>query len=386
MLTLHSRTMRGCALAITASLWLCGDADAQAVGPEASGAPETRHTTAYTAAFDAWRAANNPQTVILVVGRGGNPVFARAHNTDADGPSFIGSMSKAVTAACVATLIRDGNLSFATPIREALAGFFRSHGHPLDPRFEDATIEQLLTHRSGLHDNGPGDPWSGILRERIAQHLMDAGSPEPLLVAYLGRNMLAAAPGGPFAYSNFGYLVLTAVIEERSGRPFEDYCRDKVFTPLGLASARLNPEWRIFGGAAGWYMTGADYLRFYEIFDPAHPFLGDTVKSWIDAARGRRGQTPNQAPNEWWYSLGVFTSARDGRWSVRHGGLLQSTGHDGQGRPVAAFINSRASRTPSGTGIFIAVRPQPGARGVDDRVLDLHREIARIAAAQRHSP
>jgi CubicO group peptidase (beta-lactamase class C family) len=168
------------------------------------------------------------------------------------------------------------------------------------------------------------------------------------------------------------------VIEERSGRPFEDYCRDKVFSPLGLASAQLNPDWRIFGGAAGWYMTGADYLRFYEIFDPAHPFLGDVVKAWIDAARPRGGRTETE-----WYSLGVFTSARDGRWSVRHGGLLQSAGRDGQGRPTAAFINSRASRTPSGTGIFIAVRPRPGTPGMDAKVFDLHREIARIATAQR---
>ncbi len=382
MSTLHSRTVGRCAITIAAALWLGGDADAQAAKPATaisppapSAAPEQE--AAYASAFDGWRAANDPQTAILVVGRGGKAVFARAHNADANGPSFIGSMSKAVTAACVATLIRDGNLSFATPMREALAGFFHSHGHPLDPRFEDVTIEQLLTHRSGLHANTPGDPWSGILRERIAQHLMDAGSPEPLLVSYLSRNMLAGAPGGAFAYSNFGYLVLTMVIEERSGRPFEDYCRDKVFGPLGLASAQLNPEWRIFGGAAGWYMTGADYLRFYEIFDPAHPFLGDVVKSWIDTVHERWGQTTIE-----WYSLGVRTSAREGRWSVRHSGALSSAGRDGQGRPVAAFISSIASRTSSGTGIFIAVRPRPGVP-MDDRVFELHKEIARIAAAQR---
>jgi CubicO group peptidase (beta-lactamase class C family) len=380
MLTLHSRTACCRAITVAVALLHIKDANAQVGTPTAAIATPAppaaaNHQPAYAAAFDAWRAANDPQTAILVVARRGEPVFARAHNADANGPSFIGSMSKAVTAACVATLIRDGNLSFTTPMREALAGFFRSHGRPLDPRFDDVTVEQLLTHRSGLHANTPGDPWSGILRERVARHLMDAGAPEPLLVAYLSRNMLAGPPGGPFAYSNFGYLVLTAVIEERSGRPFEDYCRDEVFSPLGLASAKLNPEWRIFGGAAGWTMTGADYLRFYEIFDPANPFLGDAVKSWIDAARGRRDRTEAE-----WYSLGVFTSARDGRWSVRHGGLLQSAGLDGQGRPVAAFINSRASRTASGIGIFIAVRPQPGARGMDDRVFDLHREIARIAA------
>jgi CubicO group peptidase (beta-lactamase class C family) len=287
-------------------------------------------------------------------------------------------MSKAITAVCVATLIRDGQLSFTTPMREALADFFRIHGRPLDPRFEDVTIEQLLTHRSGLHDNSADDPFLAIRRERIAQHLADVASPQPLLASYLSKNMLVGAPGGAYAYSNSGYLVLSAVIDERSGRPFEDYCRDKVFSPLGLASARLNPDWRMLGGYGGWYITGPDYLRFYEIFDPAHPFLGRTVKAWIDAVRGRWGKAEAE-----WYSLGVRTSAREGRWSVHHTGTLGWAGRDGQGRPIAAVINSLASRTPSGTGIFIAVRPRPGITDMRSKVFELHKEIVQIAAAQR---
>jgi CubicO group peptidase (beta-lactamase class C family) len=382
MSTLCSWTLRRCGIAIAAALWLSGDASAQAAKRATTIAPPAQSAapgqeTAYAAAFDAWRTANDPQTAILVVRRGDKTVFAQAHNTDANGPSLIGSMSKAITAVCVATLIRDGKFSFTTPMREALADFFRSHGRPLDPRFEDVTIEQLLTHRSGLHDNGADDPFMAIRRERIAQHLADVAAPQPLLASYLSKNMLVGAPGGAYAYSNTGYLVLSAVIEERSGRPFEDYCRDKVFKPLGLESAQLNPDWRMLGGYGGWYITGADYLRFYEIFDPAHPFLGKVVKAWIDAVRGRWGKMGTE-----WYSLGVRTSAREGRWSVNHTGRLGLAGRDGQGRPIAAVINSFASHTPAGAGIFIAVRPRPGTTDMRSKVFDLHREIARIAAAQ----
>jgi CubicO group peptidase (beta-lactamase class C family) len=153
---------------------------------------------------------------------------------------FIGSMSKAVTAACVATLIRDGKLSFTTPMREALANFFRNSGHRLDPRFEDVTVEQLLTHRSGLHDNKADDPFMVVRKERIAEHLADIASPQPLLASYLSRYMLVNAPGSKYAYSNSGYLTLTAIIEERSGRPFEDYCRDKGRGPAAV-SVRAEP-------------------------------------------------------------------------------------------------------------------------------------------------
>jgi CubicO group peptidase (beta-lactamase class C family) len=186
----------------TAICLLDGGAAAQTARPPpaASPAQATATESAYTAAFDAWRTANDPQTAILVVQRGGKTVFVAGHNTDGNGPSFIGSMSKAITGACVATLIRDGKLSFTTPMREALADFFKRNGRPLDRRFENVTVEQLLTHRSGLHDNGHGDPFLAIRRERIAQHLADVSSPQAMLVPYLAEQSLVSAPGSTYAY------------------------------------------------------------------------------------------------------------------------------------------------------------------------------------------
>jgi CubicO group peptidase (beta-lactamase class C family) len=370
------------ALAMATTLCLIADAGAQTVKRphpvETSTPPVAAEANSYAAAFDTWRAANDPQTAILVVRRGGKTVFVRGHNTDASGPTLIGSMSKAITGACVATLIRDGKLSFTTPMREALAAFFRKHGRPLDRRFEDVTIEELLTHRSGLHSNREGDPLFVMRRGQIAQHLADVASPEALLAPYLAEQTLVSAPGRTYAYSNAGYLALTAVIEERGGQPFEDYCREKLFVPLAIAGAQLNPDWRMLGGYGGWYISGAEYLAFYEIFNPAHPFLGNLVKAWIDEVRGRWG-----ARNEIeWYSLGVRTSAREGRWSVHHTGTLGSTGRDAHGQPIAAIINSLASRDPSGTGIFIAAKPRPGVTDMRAKVFDLHKEIARIAAAE----
>jgi hypothetical protein len=77
----------------TAVCLLDGGATAQIAKrppPAASPAQATATESAYTAAFDAWRTANDPQTAILVVRRGGKTVFAAGHNTDGNGPSFIG--------------------------------------------------------------------------------------------------------------------------------------------------------------------------------------------------------------------------------------------------------------------------------------------------------
>ena len=44
-------------------------------------------------------------------------------------------------------------------------------------------------------------------------------------------------PGETFAYSNANYLALGAVIEEATGRGYEDYCRAAVITPVGAKGA-----------------------------------------------------------------------------------------------------------------------------------------------------
>src|SRR5262249_12295571 len=126
---------------------------AQAV-PTAPAAPELPDTVeAYGVVFDAWLAKYKPQTAILAVRRGGRTVFLKGHGTDPQKPSLLVSLSKMITGVCVATLLRDGKLTFTTPMREALAQFFKRHGRPADARFEDVTVEQLLVHRSGLAGN-----------------------------------------------------------------------------------------------------------------------------------------------------------------------------------------------------------------------------------------
>src|SRR5262249_1417950 len=98
----------------------------------ARAAPADTYASMFDALFDTWAVKSQPDTAILVVRKAGK-VFARGHGVRPDSLSLIGSMSKPITAACIATLLRDGKLLFTTPMREALSAFFRSHGRPSDP-------------------------------------------------------------------------------------------------------------------------------------------------------------------------------------------------------------------------------------------------------------
>jgi hypothetical protein len=92
---------------------------------------------------------------------------------------------------------------------------------------------------------------------------------------------------------------------------------------------QLNPDWRMLEGYGAGISAVRSTLLFLRNIQPAHPFLGNAVKAWIDAVRGRAG-TGNSTE---WYSRGVLTSAREGRWSVHHTETLGWQGRDAQGRP-----------------------------------------------------
>ena len=83
-------------------------------------------------------------------------------------PTLIASLSKAITGACVATLVRDGKLTFTTPLRDAMPQFFKQYGAPVDERLYQATVEELLAHRAGLRGNADDDSIYGIFAKRAS--------------------------------------------------------------------------------------------------------------------------------------------------------------------------------------------------------------------------
>jgi CubicO group peptidase (beta-lactamase class C family) len=322
----------------------------------------------YGMVFDAWVAKYQPKTAILVVRRNGKTVFSKGHNIDPSQPTMIASLSKPITGACVATLIGDRKLSFTTRLKQALPRFFRRYGSPTDPRLDDVTVEELLVHRSGLVGNADNDPLYKVVAKQANSGHGYLATIQAMLGEYLTKLHLIRDPGTKYSYSNTGYEVLSAMIEERTGRSYENYCRDAVFGKLGITEPKLHPDWRMLAGAGGWYIPGADYLKFLDIFSPSHPFLSDTVKGWIDKAQTK--WTPGNRDR--WYGLGVNVWSGAGRWSVAHGGILHSEGKDPEGQPTEASIVSHAFRSPDGTGVFIALNWSPGAQAAVD---ELRREI-----------
>ncbi|MFN7990380.1 MAG: serine hydrolase domain-containing protein [Thermoanaerobaculia bacterium] len=128
----------------------------------------------------------------------------------------IGSMAKTFTAVAVIQLELAGRLRLEDRIGQWLPGV------PQDK--EAVTVEQLLTHTAGVAADFPyADPGS---------QYEDVGRDEALR-RILSRP-LSFAPGTRFDYSNCGYILLAAIVERASGRPFQDYVREAVLGAAGL--------------------------------------------------------------------------------------------------------------------------------------------------------
>jgi dienelactone hydrolase len=138
----------------------------------------------FTLVLHNWASKYKVKQAIMVVRHQGRVVHRAAiGGADSNRPVLLASLSKAITGACIATLVRDGKLTFDTPLSRALASYFERNGRPDDPRLERTTIAHLLTHRSGLpgRDDGNDAATGGMLKTYLANH-----SPrEPATPAYL---------------------------------------------------------------------------------------------------------------------------------------------------------------------------------------------------------
>jgi len=149
-------------------------------------------------------------------------------------PAGLASVSKTVTAVALMRVIQDGDLSLSDVAGESL-GF----------DLGSVTVEQLFRHTSGIRDNwdilNDVIEWGGDsdipLGEFLESYLVVGGS------RYSPSNFYEAAPGAEYKYSNVGAALLGRLVETATGANFDDFCRAKIFEPLGM----VNSSWHLAG-------------------------------------------------------------------------------------------------------------------------------------------
>lgn len=316
-------------------------------------------------AWRAWMTKYGRKTGGLAVIHGDRPVREAAMGQQAVGaPVPVASLSKAVTGVCIAGLIERGRLSFNTPLSQALARTMARVGQPSDPRLAAATISQLLVHRAGFA--AKEDVVNAPLADYLHSHTARRTAFEAQL-RWIFRQRVTFAPGTHYAYSNAAYLILGAVIEEASGRDYENYCRETVLVPLGARDAELDPAWRIMSSYGGWRMPTADYGRFYQAFALGNPAIGAQARAWMMSPEGK------QVGGAVHYGLGTFVRpTRTGGGNFWHWGAWTYAlrgAHDGTLNASYSAFAVRLGEIDTNMVVHVAPSLSRGGQGELDRSL-----------------
>jgi CubicO group peptidase (beta-lactamase class C family) len=166
------------------------------------------------------------------------------------------SMTKPITGLATILLLEAGKLRLDQPVADIVPEL-RAPQVAIDPSqglqsraaTRTMTIRHLLTHSAGLAywtpERGtdalstayrargitPGNYGAGLLRPGYGPQASDLTD----MVKRLAELPLAAEPGTVWRYS-VGLDVLGLIVERLSGKPLDEFCRQRIFEPLGMAS------------------------------------------------------------------------------------------------------------------------------------------------------
>ncbi|QIB33714.1 serine hydrolase domain-containing protein [Ancylobacter pratisalsi] len=165
----------------------------------------------------------------------GTRVRGREIPVTLDDRFHIGSNTKAMTATLAGMLVDEGKLRWDSRIGDVLGDDIKG----MSASLADATLEQLLSHSSGIPDDN-----EEILKLYFSADAFEENLTDLRLHAIEAwkAHEIAVPQGSPFQYANFGYLIAGAMIEKAGGMPWEQMMYERIFVPLGMASAGLGPQ------------------------------------------------------------------------------------------------------------------------------------------------
>ncbi len=219
------------------------------------------------AVFAEWDKTNSPGCALAII-QDGKIVYKRGygmanleHGVPISSKSVfrIASVSKQITAACMALLQEQGKLNVDDDARKYL---------PELPDYGSTiTIRRFITHTSGVRD------YLTLLRlagYRRGDFVVD----EEIYDLIVAQKALNFDPGEEFLYSNSGYFLLAEIVKRVSGQTLREFAAEQIFQPLGMNDTHFhNDQNMIVRRRADGYAQKQD--GGYEISMTSLEMIGD---------------------------------------------------------------------------------------------------------------
>ena len=186
----------------------------------------------------------NLNGVSLCIMRNDSLLYAKGYGiADEDVPMTPGtimrvaSVSKLITATGIMVLQEQGLLSIDDSVFVA-GGLLSEYSDVIkDKRIYGITIRNLLMHTAGFTARA-GDPMF-VTRDLMHVNRWDSPPDSETLVRTVLKRKLQYAPGTGSEYSNFGYLLLSLVIEKATGQSYEEWMQENVLKKAGCVDMHI---------------------------------------------------------------------------------------------------------------------------------------------------
>ena len=228
----------------------------------------------------------------------------------------IGSITKTFTSAIILHLQDEKMLSLTDKITKYIPDY---------PNGDDITIENLLTHTSGIFEYLES-------KEYAKENFIEPISIDTLITFFKSQKRLFKS-GGKFSYTNSGYILLAFIIEKITGKKYEQVVRDVIFEPLQMTHSGF--DFRNLSDtnkATNYDNISKKRLVSVPVFDSTHaPGCGNIYSTAMDLYKWDRGLYTNEilsksslekayTPYKSKYGYGWFIDNSYCKFNVFHGG------------------------------------------------------------------
>jgi len=317
------------------------------VSPAAGAASDSAFVAAVRARLEAATAADQFAGAVLVT-RDGRTLFEGAYglaDRERGIPNTlltrfrVGSMNKMLTAVATLQLAQAGSLQLDAPLGEHLTDY------PNAQVASSVTAHHLLTHTGGTGDIfGPAFDANRLALRTTSDY-----------VRLYGTRGLQFAPGSQWAYSNYGFLLLGALLERIGGASYEDHVAAHVLAPAGMTATGSAPEDSLVPDRSVGYMRQGGALVSNA---PTLPYRGTAagggystvgdLARFADAVRERRLLDATHTAllldgkvtigPDVRYAYGFFDRVVRGRRWVGHGGGAPGMNGDLSFEPDGGYV------------------------------------------------
>lgn len=271
----------------------------------------------------------------ILVARQGQVLFSRAYgfaNREHDVPNTlqtkfaIASLTKAFSAMAVMMLQEQGQLQ----VQDSICKYISD----CPPTWKPITLHHLLTHTSGIPN------YTDVVRGQLDKFDMGREYMPAEGIALFKDLPLDFEPGSQWKYSNSGYFLLGAVIEQVSGESYDTFIQKRILQPLGMTESgydrasiivknrasgySINPGIQLVNvrgwdvsqryAAGGLYSTVGDLLKWDQALYTDRLVSSETLRAIFTSAA--------TAPGGIGYGYGWMIYSQSGHRVIEHGGSL----------------------------------------------------------------